>query len=79
MSIKSTALRKDLYRLLDQVLETGQPLEVERKGRRLLIIPTQAQSKRGTKKLSALVAHADYLACSADEVVHLDWSSEWKP
>ncbi|MBI4730387.1 MAG: type II toxin-antitoxin system Phd/YefM family antitoxin [Acidobacteria bacterium] len=34
-----TALRKKLYEVVDRVLETGVPAVVERRGRRLLIIP----------------------------------------
>ena len=37
MPVTATQLRKDIYRLLDQVLETGQPLELERKGQILRV------------------------------------------
>ena len=35
--INPTALRKNLYQLLDQVLESGEPIIIERKGRELVI------------------------------------------
>lgn len=34
MSVTPSQLRADIYRLLEEVLETGVPLEVERGGRR---------------------------------------------
>jgi hypothetical protein len=34
-----TALRKQLYRVVDQVLETGVPVEIERRGKTVLIAP----------------------------------------
>lgn len=37
MKISPTALRKNLYQLLDQVLESGEPIIIERKGRELVI------------------------------------------
>jgi hypothetical protein len=38
VKVTATALRADLYRLLDAVLETGEPLEVERHGRILRVV-----------------------------------------
>jgi len=38
-AINLTTLRKRLYRVVDQVLETGVPVEIERNGKKLLIIP----------------------------------------
>ena len=37
-ALNLTTLRKRLYRVVDQVLETGVPVEIERRGRKLLII-----------------------------------------
>lgn len=72
MSIKVSNLRKDIYRLLDQVLATGQPLEVERKGMILKIVP----GTESTGKLSRLRNH-DCIVGDPDELVHSDWSHEW--
>ncbi|MEN8374763.1 MAG: type II toxin-antitoxin system Phd/YefM family antitoxin [Gemmatimonadota bacterium] len=67
-------LRANLYRVLDRVLETGVPAEVERKGRRLRIVPAETGSR-----LARLKPHAGYLATDPEELVHLDWSGEWRP
>lgn len=69
-----TTLRADLYRLLDQVLETGTPIEVERNGRRLRIAPTDA-----SRRLRRLRPHPDAIPGDPEDLVHLDWSTEWQP
>ncbi len=66
-------LRANLYRILDRVLATGKPIEIKRKGRRLTIVP----EKGG--RLGLLKPHPDYLKVSKDEIVHMDWSHEWRP
>ncbi len=67
-------LRADLYRVIDQILETGEPIEIERNGRRLRIVPAEAASR-----LAALRPHPDYLSGDPESLVHVDWSDEWKP
>jgi len=67
-------LRADIYRLLDRVLETGVPLELERKGRRLRIVPVH-----GGSRLDNLKPRAEYLNADPESLVHMDWSDEWRP
>lgn len=74
MSITASDLRANIYKLLDQVIETGTPLEIKRKGRTVRIIAVDPPSK-----LSRLVDRPDYIKGNADDLVHIDWSSEWKP
>ncbi|MGH8899018.1 MAG: type II toxin-antitoxin system Phd/YefM family antitoxin [Egibacteraceae bacterium] len=74
MAVSASQLRQDIYRLLDQVLETGVPLEIERRGKRLRIVPAQTRSK-----LDRVVGRPDFIVGDPDEVVHMDWSGEWKP
>ena len=66
-------LRENLYRILDHILDTGKPVEIKRKGRRLKIVPEQE------RKLSLLKPHPGYLNTDPDELVHMDWSHEWRP
>ena len=73
MTVTASKLRKDIYNLLDHVLETGEPLEIERKGRLLKVIP-----ERKPSKLDRLVKH-DAIVGNPDDLVHIDWSSEWSP
>ena len=67
-------LEEHLYRLLDRVLETGIPLEVDRNGRRLRIVPAESGGR-----LANLVPDPDYLPGDPDDIVHMDWSGEWRP
>lgn len=67
-------LRANLYRVIDQVLETGEPAEIERNGQRLRIVPARAAGR-----FAALRPHPDYLRGDPESLVHMDWSDEWKP
>jgi hypothetical protein len=69
----ASELRSDVYRVLDSVLETGVPVEIERKGRILRIVAEKAPSR-----LSRLVRRK-VLNCAPDAIVHMDWSKGWKP
>jgi hypothetical protein len=71
--ITPSRLRANLYRILDQILATGQPVEIERKGKRLPIVAEPAST------LELLKPHPGYLKVPPDELVHLDWSDEWRP
>jgi prevent-host-death family protein len=72
--LSPTRLRANLYRLLDEVLETGIPIEISRDGRRLRIVPVEPASR-----LQALAPEPDYLPGDPEDIVHLDWSGEWRP
>lgn len=73
MALKASALRENIYRILDQVLETGVAVEIERKGKILKIVPVEPVSKLANLKARP------YLLSDPDEIVHLDWSGEWRP
>lgn len=67
-------LRANLYRVLDRVLESGVPAEVERRGQRLKIV-----SEDGRDPLANLSPHPEYITADAESLVHVDWSGEWRP
>jgi len=68
----ASALRRDIYRILDRVLETGEPVVIERKGRRVRISADDVPSR-----LDALVRRPDVVIGDSGDVVELDWSDEW--
>jgi antitoxin (DNA-binding transcriptional repressor) of toxin-antitoxin stability system len=76
MSIRYTAtkLRANLYKVLDQVLKTGKPVEIERDGKLLRIVAVKPPNK-----LDKLTPHPDYIAGNPEEIVHMEWYAEWKP
>lgn len=74
MTVNPTELRANLYRLLDEVLETGIPLEIERNGRRLRIVADPP-----TSKLDRLVPHPGTIIGDPEDIVEMDWSVYWNP
>jgi hypothetical protein len=74
MVVSASELRQNIYRLLDQVLETGIPLEIERNGRLLRVVATD-----GPAKLDRLMGHGNYIVGDAEDLVHVKWSGEWHP
>jgi len=75
-SLSLTALRKRLFPVVDQVLETGIPVEIERKGRRLLIVPLeQPVSKLSRlKKRNGIVGNPDELV----DIKVAEWHADAK-
>ncbi len=67
-------IQKDILKLLDKVVKTGIPLEIERKGKRLLICPAKKR-----RDLDCLENHPDFIVGNPDDLIHIDWSSEWEP
>lgn len=74
MAISGTTLRENVYRVLDEALESGQPVEIRRKGRTLHIVPEQTASSRLER-----LHKRPTLRGEPEDLVHLDWSEEWKP
>ena len=72
MVITTSALRQNLYRLLDQVLETGVPLEIKRKGKILKIIPPPEND------ILEKMPERNIMNEDPEEYIHIDWSTEWK-
>jgi hypothetical protein len=77
MTLTASKLRANVYRLLDEVLETGTPLEIERNGELLVIAPKE-EKKKGSK-LDNLPRREGAIIGDPDELIHMDWSSEWNP
>ena len=73
MRLTASRLRQNIYRILDQVLESGVPVEIERRGKVLQIVPPRESSKLDSLK------ERDYLKTDPEDVVHMDWSETWRP
>ena len=69
-----TELRSNLYRVLDEVAETGVPQQVRRGDRMLLIVPAEP-ARRSLDKLP----RRDALRCTVDELIETTWEDEWRP
>ena len=73
-AITASKLRENVYRILDEIVKTGVPVEIERNGNKLKIFPEEQVNKLGN-----LIKRPSYLKCDPNEIVHVDWSNEWKP
>jgi hypothetical protein len=72
--ITASHLRQNIYRILDEVIETGRPVEIERKG-------TVVRIETGRKEKSifeTLTPHPGSIVGDSEDLVHMDWSPEWK-
>jgi hypothetical protein len=71
MRVTASRLRENIYKILDEVLDTGVPVEIERKGRLLRLVPDQKPSKLARLKKRSLIVG------DPDDLIHMDWSKEW--
>lgn len=75
-----TSLRNDLYNTIDRVIETGVPVVVERKGKKVKIVAAQPGEKVDIfKKLSKLKPHNNAIVGDPEELVDLkvwEWHEE---
>ena len=72
--VSNLNIQNDIFQLLDKVIETGVPVEIERKGKRLLISPAEKR-----RDLDSLEEHPEFMVGNPDDLVHIDWSADWKP
>ena len=57
-----TALRNNLFKIVDEVIKTGNPVELERKGHRLRLVMEAKKSKLDNlKKHDCIVGNPDEL------------------
>jgi prevent-host-death family protein len=60
--ISVTALRQNLFKIIDQVLESGVPVEIERHGKKVLLTPLAPVSKLANlKRRNVIVGDPDEL------------------
>ena len=72
MTVNASTLRSNIYRLLDEVVATGRPLTVVRKGATLRIVPERAAGTLDRLPRRPCIKGAP------KDIVHLDWSKEWR-
>jgi hypothetical protein len=70
--ITATQLRKDIYKTLDRVLETGVAQPVVRNGHTFLIVP-----ESGKRLDLSKLPKRDGLLCTPEELEATTW--EWTP
>ncbi len=81
MRLTASTLRQNIYRVLDAIIASGEPVEIERRGRRLRIslVEDHGAPTTAPRDLDALTARPGALRGNPLDIVHLDWSTEWRP
>ena len=74
MGITASQLRADVYKLIDHVIESGEVLEIERKG-----VTVHLSLPERMNRLDRLTGIPDLIIGDPDDLVDIDWSSEWRP
>jgi hypothetical protein len=70
-SVTPTQLRSDIYNLLDEVLETGIPLEIRKGNKKLKIVPQEASDK-----FKNLIPRPEAIKGSPEELAEISWEEE---
>jgi prevent-host-death family protein len=70
-TITVTELRGNIYKLLDEVLNTGIPIEINKGGKKLKIMPA-----KNVDKLQNLVSRPNVIKGNPDELVDISWEKE---
>ena len=70
-TVTPTELRSNIYNLLDEVLNTGLPLEITKGNRLLRIVPVQK-----VDKLQNLPARPHVIQGNPDDLVEISWEDE---
>lgn len=73
-SMKSVTLQElkgNLESLLEEILKTGIPLEIDRGGKRLRIVPVEKSDK-----LKNLVYRPDFIIGDPDDLIDINWDQE---
>ncbi len=83
MAVSATQLRQNIYAILDEVLATGKPVEIERKGKVLRIVPGAASSAesgeddlREFPRLARLKNHHLVIG-EPEDLASLEWNHDW--
>jgi prevent-host-death family protein len=71
--VTPTELRANIYQLLDEVLQTGLPIEIKKGERRLRIVPVERQDK-----FQILASRPDVIQGDPEDLVTLKWEGEAK-
>jgi hypothetical protein len=70
-TVTPTQLRADIYNILDEVLETGIPVEIRKGGKKLKII-----SLEGGDKFQNLISRPEVIIGDPDELAEINWVDE---
>ncbi len=70
-TITPTELRSNIYNLLDEVLRTGIPIEINKGNRKLRIVPIEK-----IDKLQNLISRPNVIKGDPNDLVDISWEKE---
>jgi len=70
-TVTPTELRANIYNLLEEILETGIPLEIKKGDKKLRILPVEK-----VDKLRNLIFKPHVIQGDPDELVEIGWEDE---
>jgi prevent-host-death family protein len=70
-TVTPTELRANIYQLLDEVLNTGVPLEIKKGDKKLRIVPVEK-----VDKFQNLIARPEVIAGDPEQLVEISWENE---
>ena len=70
-TLTPTELRGDIYRILDEILDTGVPVEVVKGSRKLVIAPAER-----TDKLRNLTKKNGFIKGDPEDLANVTWEAE---
>jgi len=71
-----TELRKNIYAVVEEIVRTGKTVEVQAKGRTVLLSPGRRGGKLERLR-AACRRHA--IKGRPEDLIHLEWDKEWQP
>jgi hypothetical protein len=83
MAVSATQLRQNIYAILDEALATGKPVEIERKGKVLRIVPEPAEhplsDEEWVKEFPKLAKLKDHKSLVGDieDLINVTWSDDF--
>jgi hypothetical protein len=83
MPVSATQLRQNIYAILDEALATGRPVEIERKGKVLRIVPETVEDEMSdeewTKQFPKLAKLKDHKSLVGDieDLINVTWSHDF--
>jgi hypothetical protein len=70
-TITATELRSNIYNILDEILATGIPVEINKGGKRLKVIAVDQPNK-----LDNLIARPEAITGDPADIVEISWEKE---
>lgn len=70
-TLTPTELRGNIYRILEEILNTGVPVEIDKDGRKLIIAPVERADK-----LRKLVKRKKFIKGDPEDLVNITWEKE---